>query len=265
MHKADAEVNIIELWAELKNRKVWIVGLSIISSIVAALATSLVAPKWYAEGIIQIGQVRNEFPIESKESVIQRIKSRSFQNEVVRRANVKSDSDAERRRFRYSIEASALANSSLIRVTSESYSAEHARALLAGAWEMVRDKHHQMLRPHIQLLARHRDELRAQIERIKSARRSISKREGVGQQAPFATYLDLQTIKELQSLEEQHMALEQQLTPFFLRETSLLADPTVELIAPGRLRNAIYGGLGGFVVSVFVVIFLYGSRSLRKN
>lgn len=267
--KDDAdEITFAGLWQILVRYRVLIFGFPTIFILVAILRFFWAAPQWEGSMIVQIGQVDEARFIEPRERVKERLKTRSFQDLVLKNGGLSPEKNGDvAALFSRSLHIKALDDPALISVRLRAGSQSAASQLTLSTFEVLRQAHEQMLGSHAAPLQAELDRLNARIASFPAA--AGTSKEPIDSQRQrsltdlFHVYVSIERSNELRALGQEKLLLQRQLNPLFTFPTRLLEQPHVGTrpVSPNLWLESVLAALAGLFLAFFLAFIL----SLRNR
>lgn len=283
----DEEISLFDLWQKLQYGWRYVVGGAVIGLLGAALAITLIPPKYEAMAVVQVGQLGQfkfaplgqveqlpSLPVEPATQAVERMKTPAFQLSVAERLGSQTWIDALQRSsnaatanlspqvVKATIGQGAL---SLIELKATSDSAENAKKIADAAVFELAQRHSEIAKPMIEKM---RLDLTIAKEKLASAEKEL---EGLNKlvanamvkddrftQLSLMTSLRVQKEAELFSQRQMVIALETALNapatqPAKAIEAVFATDTPVSPKKGLLLALGLVGGLFAGVISVFFV------------
>jgi hypothetical protein len=290
--EADLGISVSDFIDELL-AKWWLVLSLLALGLALGVATALVLPKrWDAVALVQIGQVgqltpiSNEpgnsnqppsltFPIESSARAAERVRDRAFLKELLEFQKLPTGDDWDRspeaRLIRDSLRVSVPRATELLEIHVSGYSPEVARSNAAAVLSVLGRAHLRIMEPSlVRLKSQHQtvqSELaesikeRARLEELFSALRGASKQRDRVSESVLTGFLISLKQREIQTLTERKLHIEEQLSPGRTFQTASLTAIFVPARPsfPSRLIFGLAGG-GIALIGAFAWILLRRSR-----
>lgn len=221
----DDELSLFDLIAFVRQNIVVILGGALIGGLLGIALAFVLPAQWEASALVRIGQLGNVgdvgSPIEPPLQLVDRIKNKSFQNDVLTRLGLKNgDYDAKAKLFRDTLKVK-LEKSELINLTFRGTSSNEVKQQMKAVINELKSIHAKMSAPSIsrwqQELASTELELKRASEESERLAKSLnatnSSNEHVFSQAALVGNLLIAREGELRSLRERKRMLEEQLSP----------------------------------------------------
>lgn len=274
----DDELSLLDLVAFVRRNIRILLGGSLIGGALGlGIAFSLHA-QWEAIALIRIGQLGNVgnvgnvgSPVEPPLQLVDRIKNKSFQKEVLKRLRMSvDDHNVDVKCFHDSLKVK-LEKSELINLKLEAGSADEAKLKMNAVVNELKEIHKKMSSPTITRLQQELVTIDLELshasvesERLrKSLEASNSQNEITFSQAALVSNLLLAREGELRGLRDRKRVLEEQLSPERTFSTDIFGrvEVSTEPVFPKKLLFAAAGLLLGLILSVLLTL---RHVSLRK-
>lgn len=147
------EVSLIDLVAFVKRNGFTLISGAILGGILGLIIAFSIAPQWEATALLRVGQLGSTgSAIEPSLQVVDRIKNKSFQNDVLKNLGLSTrEDDGAANGFRGALKVK-LEKSDLIALSIRGSSQSEAKNNLSAVIAEVKKIHSQMLRPSIKRL-----------------------------------------------------------------------------------------------------------------
>ncbi|MDP2230701.1 Wzz/FepE/Etk N-terminal domain-containing protein [Methylotenera sp.] len=224
----DDELSLLDLVAFMQRNFYVLLGGALLGAVLGVVIAFVLPAQWEASALVRVGQLGNVgnvgnvgSPIEPPLQLVDRIKNKSFQNDVLTRLGLKNgDYDVKAKLFRDTLKVK-LEKSELISLTLKGTSSNEVKQQMNAVIIELKSIHAKMSAPSIsrwqQELASTELELKRaseETERLaKSLNESNSLNERVFSQAALVSNLLIARESELRSLRERKRMLEEQLSP----------------------------------------------------
>ena len=149
----DDEVSLIDLVAFVKRNVLTLISGAILGGILGLVIAFSIAPQWEATALLRVGQLGSTgSAIEPSLQVVDRIKNKSFQNDVLKNLGLSSPEDDDTANsFRDSLKVK-LEKSDFIALSIRGSSQSEAKKNLDAVIAEVKQIHSQMLTPVLSLI-----------------------------------------------------------------------------------------------------------------
>jgi capsular polysaccharide biosynthesis protein len=266
------DFSLKDLWHVLISQKKWLIGLPFICVFLAVVGVFLSKPKWEATAVIQIGQVgqsgvgQGSQLIEPPVRAIERMKMKSFEDDVLTRLKISSEEgNPMASLFRSTLALKALGTTDLIQVKIRAHSREQAQSWANAVVDRLKDVHERLAQPTIDRLRKQQAELKKQMLIIEEERSSllriVSKSSETSGDSRFSANLLLSNLllqknAELRDFEMRRLAADEQLTSVRTYPTSLIDRIYVpeKPASPKKLLVVILAAVLGFILGVIVAL-----------
>lgn len=270
------EISLLEIWQVLVRQKKWVIGIPVLALIAAAAVSVLIPPVWEATLVGQVGQVGQQL-IEPVARVVERIKQKPFQSEVLTSAGITNDeANSKANLYRDSIKVQMLPNTDLIEIKVRGYSREEAKRNAEATLDRLAKLHEPLAKPSIQRLTQQMERVKQKINELQEARESLKNPQPHKSKADsgnrfmgsiIQTNLLVQTAGELRNLEQLELSYEEQLSPLRTYPTSRIDSTYVseKPVAPKKGLIVVLSGVLGLMVGIFAAFVLNAiqARKLR--
>jgi capsular polysaccharide biosynthesis protein len=276
---AEQDPAFLQFWHLIVRRRAWVLATLALSVLTALVAIQIIEPSWEAKAIVQVGQtgqlepdVRPPQLIESTPRVVERLKSRSFQDGVLTSIELRADAQSNAADlFRATLRVAAIPNADLIEITVRGYSREEAKQFAEGLVTRLKAKHIELARPTVakledQLSAVKRDAtgVREQLEQS-SRLGELSKRERGAEYVArnlLAKNVVVALEERIRTLNTKRLILEEQLSPTRTFPTDLLEPIYVpnDPVAPRKLLTLVLATVGGTLAGILLAFVIDGIR-----
>lgn len=259
------EINLRDLWRVLVKHKKWVLGIPVLSVLIAFISVSLTKPVWEASAAIQGGQV-NQVSIEPAARSIERMRLKTFGDAVLTELKISLDEDnPQARLYRNSLKLKVLGGTDLIRLQVRAYSRQEAISGIEATVNQLRKIHQQMAEPSLSLLRQQLTKLKKDIQQVQEERDrlidNLRLKEGPGYR--FADKIALSQLlhskdAELRRFEDRRFALEEQLGPGRTYATSLLDRVYAgeKPVSPQKLLVLVLSAVAGLLIGILIAFLL---------
>jgi LPS O-antigen subunit length determinant protein (WzzB/FepE family) len=271
----DDEIRFIDIWRILLRQKKWVIGLALITGLLAVGFVLLAKPKWEASAVVQVGQVGQTgvglaaTAIESAQRALQRMKQESFEDDVLQRLKISLEvDDPFAKLYRSSIKVKLLPNTDLIELKVRGYSREDAAKYAEATLARLREAHQRIAQPSVErlkfVLSDVTNQLReAEKESTALAANSALKRQ-VGPGNRFAEnvlFANILVLKgaEIRDFQQRKRVLEEQLSPVRTYPTSFI-DAVHVPVEPAFPKKVVT-----VVAAIVMGLFLGGIAALMAD
>lgn len=264
----DDELSLLDLIAYIQKNFRTLLGGALVGSVFGlGIAFSLPA-QWEASALVRIGQLGNVgnvgSPIEPPLQLVDRIKNKSFQKDVLTRLRMSADdNNYDVKCFHKSLQVK-LEKSELINLKLEAGSADEAKLKMNAVVNQLKDIHKKMSSPTISRLQQELAMIDLELshasvesERLrKSLEASNSQSERTFSQAALVSNLLLARENELRAFRDRKRILEESLSPERTFSTDVLGRVEVssEPVFPKKPLFAVAGLLLGLLLSVLLTL-----------
>lgn len=259
------EITLLDLWHTLVRRKWLVLGVSILSAVVAAVTVTLMQPQWEATATIQIGAVGQPGQIIEPPAVaVARMKLKSFEDAVLANLVPTGQKTPEARLYRRSLKVRVISDTNLIELKVRGYSPASALRSADRTIDYLRKVHQKMSTPAVLRITQLLAQTKREIDQIKAEREKVVNvagvKDGAVAQTGFMENIILANIMiqrntELRALELAKIGYEEQLDPMSTYPTGHLEKISVseEPVAPQKdvviLLAAVLGLLLGVMAA----------------
>lgn len=274
------EISLLEIWQVLVRQKKWVLGIPALALIVAAAVSALIPPVWEATLVGQIGQIGQigqvgQQLIEPVARVVERIKQKTFQSEVLVSMGIpKDEENSKGKLYRDSIKAQILPNTDLIEIKVRGHSREEAKRNAEATLDRLSKLHKELAQPTIQRLTQQMErvkqqinELREERESLKNTRQDKSKTDSGGRfmESIIQANILIQRDGELRNLEQLKLSYEEQLSPLRTYPTARIDSTYVSEnpVAPKKGLIVVLSGVLGLMAGIFAA-FVLNAIQARK-
>lgn len=261
------EITLLDLWQTLVRRKGWVLGIGILTTIIATAAVSLMRPQWEATATIQIGAVgRPGQIIEPPAVAVARMKLKSFEDAVLASLLSKDQKSPEATLYRRSLNVSVIPDTNLIALKVRAYSPEDALRSADRTIDYLRKVHQRMSVPAVLRITQLLGQTQREISQIKAEREKMVNIAGV-KDRPVARMGFMENIilanimvqrnTELRALELAKIRYEEQLDPMSTYPTGYLEKISVseEPVAPKKGVVIVLAAILGLLLGVMAAFF----------
>lgn len=280
----DNELNLLELVAFIKQNFRILLGGALIGSLLGLAMTFIYPTEWEASALVRIGRLGNVESggnsIEPALQLVDRIKSKSFQNEVLKELGISiTEGNTKAEMFRDTLKVK-LEKSELINLTLRSTSPDEAKQHIAAIIHDLKNIHERMSTPTLnrwqQELASIEEELkRASTESERLTKSLASPAEAVSENS-FSQSVLLSNILiaregELRNFRERKRILEEQLSPERSFATNVLGriEVSTKPVFPKKslfvIVGLVVGLLLGGLLSMLKSIGCQKNSSIKSN
>jgi uncharacterized protein involved in exopolysaccharide biosynthesis len=273
----DDELSLLDLVAFMQRNFYALLGGALLGAVLGVVIAFVLPAQWQASALVRVGQLGSVVnvgsPIEPHLQLVDRIKNRSFQNDVLTRLGQKNgDDDVKAKLFRETLGVK-LEKSDLISLTLKGTSSNEVKQQMNAVIIELNSIHAKTSAPSIsrwqQELASTELELKRasdEIEKLaKSLNGSNSLSERVFSQAALVNSLLIARGSELRSFGERKRILEEQLSPERTFATSVLGQIVVSErpVFPKKLPF----GLAGLFLGLLSALLWCAMKSMivRKS
>lgn len=257
-------INLRDLWRVLVKHKKWVLGIPVLSVLIAFISVSLMKPVWEASAAIQGGRV-NQVSIEPAARSIERMKLKTFGDAVLTELKISLDEDnPQARLYRNSLNLKVLGSTDLIRLQVRAYSRQEAISGIEATVNQLRKIHQQMAESSLSLLRQQLAKLKKDIQQVQEERDGLDNlrlKEGPGYR--FTDKITLSQMlhsknAELRGFEDRRFALEEQLGPGRTYATSLLDRVYAgeKPVPPQKLLVLVLSAVAGLLIGMLVAFLL---------
>lgn len=272
----DDEVSLIDLVAFVKRNLFILISGAILGCILGLGVAYAVAPQWEATALLRIGQLGNAGnagnAIEPTLQVVDRIKNRSFQNDVLKNLGLStSENDKLAKKFRDTLKVK-LEKSDLVNLAIRGSSPETAKQNMSAIINEIESIHNKMLEPTVhrwqqELASIHLelDQANAKQERLE---KSLNGQTGSFNDKNFSQAALLSNIllareAEFKNLRDRKRMLEEQLSPARTFSTKVIGRVEVSE-DPAYPKKPLFAALGLFF-GLLIALFWSVLQSSIKN
>ncbi|HUX65241.1 Wzz/FepE/Etk N-terminal domain-containing protein [Sulfuricella sp.] len=271
------EISLLEIWQVLVRQKKWVIGIPVLALIAAAAVSALIPPVWEATLVGQIGQIGQvgQQLIEPVARVVERIKQKPFQGEVLVSMGIpKDEENSKGKLYRDSIKVQILPNTDLIEIKVRGYSREEAKRNAEATIGRLSKLHEELAQPTIQRLTQQMERLKQQINESREERESLkntqpnkSKTDSGGRfmESIIQANILVQRDGELRNLEQLKLSYEEQLSPLRTYPTARIDSTYVseKPVAPKKGLIVVLSGVLGLMAGIFAA-FVLNAIQARK-
>lgn len=275
----DDQLSLIDLAAFARRNYRVILGGALIGAVLGLCIALLLPAEWEASALVRVGQSGNTDKtlnsiepvlIEPALQVVDRIKNRSFQNNVIKKIGLPQDEDDDKNKLFRSTLKVKLEKSDLISINIRSLSADSAKLHLSTVVDELKSIHTKMLAPTInrwhQELAAIQFELKRSsidLERLTKSLdgRSESLNPSSFAQAALVSNIMIAREEELRDFRDRKLILEEMLSPERTFVTSVIGEIEVsnKAVFPKKSLFAMAGLLIGlFLAALFSMLRTIG-------
>lgn len=277
--KINEEITLLEMIKLILNHFYKLVGSAFLGGILGLVIAVMIPAKWEAGALIRVGQFGSSNGIKGSEieptlQVVDRIKSKSFQNDVLKNLGISTDeSDDEANDFRDALKVK-LEKSDLIALSIRCDSPEKAKKNLSAVIAEVKQAHKQLLTPtldrlNLELASIEQDLKKASAESERLVKsldgRTDSLNDKSFSQAALLSNILLTRESELRNLRERKREIEDILSPertFVTREIGRI-EVADKPAFPKKSLFSIFGSFIGLLLTVLWI--LLNSDSSKSN
>lgn len=259
----DDEVSLIDLVAFVKRNLFILISSAILGCILGLGVAYAVAPQWEATALLRVGQLANAGnAIEPTLQVVDRIKNRSFQNDVLKNLGLsRSENNDLAKNFRNTLKVK-LEKSDLVNLAIRGSSPETAKQNMSAIINEIESIHNKMLEPTVhrwqQELASVQSELDEANAKQERLEKSLNGQNGSLNDKNFSQAALLSSIllareSEFKSLRDRKLMLEEQLSPTRTYSTKVIGRVEVseDPAYPKKPLFAVLGLFFGLLIALF--------------
>ena len=270
----DSQLSLLDLVAFARRNYRVILGGAFIGAVLGLGIALLLPAQWEASALVRVGQLGNAGnagnagnPIEPALQVVDRIKNKSFQNEVMKKIGLPQDeNDDKNNLFRNTLKVK-LEKSDLISINIRSLSADNAKLHLSAVVDELKSIHTKMLAPttnrwHQELSTIQLELKRSSIdlERLTKSLdgRSESLNPSSFAQAALVSNIMIAREEELRNFRDRKLILEEMLSPERTFVTSVIGQIEVS-------NKSVFPKKSLFVLAGLVLGLLLGALIVMTN
>jgi capsular polysaccharide biosynthesis protein len=262
----EVEISLADMWVTVKRHK-WIVLIApVVCGIAAYILVSFVmAPKWQASAILQIGRVGGEKPVEPVANVIARMQHPSFAAGVTNRGDFKpGDLPTAKAIYRGSFKVNKIKDAELIEFSVQGYSPTMARNLASHTVSYLQKTHDEMMSASVTRINAQIQTTDEEIQKLKLAmdllRKQLQgKHDWNSYNATLAATVLEDEAKELRGLTQRKLLLTEQLGPSSTFSTQIIGEVSVSENPVSPKKLSIVGM--ALLLGLFGGIFLAFARN----
>ncbi|MDO9366087.1 MAG: Wzz/FepE/Etk N-terminal domain-containing protein [Methylotenera sp.] len=273
----DDELSLLDLVAFVRRNFSILLATTLIGGVLGGVIAFSVSPQWEASALVRVGQLGNVgnignvgnvgnvgSPIELPLQLVDRIKSKSFQNDVLKRLGLANgDDDATAKLFRETLKVK-LEKSELLRLALRGASADAVKSHLSAVVNELKEMHGRMSAPTINRLQQELATIELELKRASLESERLRKSlDGAGltsekilSQAALVGNLLLAREGELHAFRERKRAIEEQLSLERTFPTDVLGriEVSSEPVFPKKSLFIVVGLFIGLFLGVFVTV-----------
>jgi LPS O-antigen subunit length determinant protein (WzzB/FepE family) len=265
----DSQLSLLDLVAFTRRNCRVIFGGAFIGAILGLGVALLLPAEWEASALVRVGQFGNASssgnPIEPALQVVDRIKNKSFQNEVMKKIGLSLDEDDDKNElFRKTLKVK-LEKSDLISINIRSLSADSAKFQLSTVVDELKSIHTRMLAPTINRWHQELDTIQLELKRssidLERLTKSLDGRSESLNPSSFAQAALVSNImiareEELRNFRDRKLILEEMLSPERTFVTSVIGQIEVsnKAVYPKKQLFVLAGLLLGLLLGAVFVI-----------
>jgi len=258
----DDELSLLDLVAFIRRNVRILLGGALIGGVLGLTIAFTLPAEWEASAVIRIGQFGNSGnpgnpgnPIEPPLQAVDRIKNKSFQDDVLKQFEISTDqNDAKVRIFRDSLKG-RLEKSELISLTLRGWSADEASQHMSAVINELKNIHTRMSAPTISRWHQELESIELELKQASNEAERLAKSLGVRSnflnernfsQAVLASNILIAREGELRSFRDRKRMLEEQLSPERTFATDVLGrvEVSTEPVFP---KKSLFAEAGLFV------------------
>ena len=264
-HISDDELTIIDVFKFLRvNFRFFSIG-AILGCVIGLGVAYAVTPQWEATALLRIEQLGNAGnagnAIEPTLQVVDRIKNRSFQNDVLKKLGLSTSENDKLAKYFINTLKVKLEKSDLVNLAIRGSSPENAKRNMSAIINEIESIHNKMLEPTVhrwqQELASIQSELDQANARQERLEKSLNRQAGSFNDKNFSQAALLSNIlltreAEFKSLRDRKRILEEQLSPARTFSTKVIGRVEVseDSVFPSKPVFSLVGLLLGLLFSV---------------
>lgn len=259
----DDELSLLDLVAFVRRNARTLLATTLIGAVLGGVIAFSVSPQWEASALVRIGQLGNVgSPIEPPLQLVDRIKSKSFQNDVLKRLGL-ANGDYDAKMFRDTLKVK-LEKSVLISLALRDMSADAVKLHMSAVINELKEIHSRMSAPTINRLQQELAMIELELKRASVESERLEKSlDGAGSvsektfsQAVLVSNLLLVREGELRAFRERKRALEEQLSVERTFPTDVLGRVEIlsEPVFPKKSLFIVAGLFIGLFIGVFVSV-----------
>lgn len=274
---AEEDLRLSDVWRMIVAGRRWVIGVPLVTVIVALIYVHLSDPQWESSAVVQVGQVgqaevgKVTALVEAPPRAIERTKLPAFQDNVLTSIGIDAaEDDPKARLYRDSLRLRQPPGTDLIELKLRAYSRDEARQLAEATVEQLRKGHDKLALPSIDFLRQQFDDVTRQLERAQKEREFLASQIASGKDidarnrfAESALLGQMITMRdeEVRQLRERRLMLEERLGPVRTYATSLIEDVHVGTrpVFPRPALAVLLAATGGLLAGVSIALAV-GSR-----
>lgn len=274
---AEEDLRLSDVWRMIVAGRRWVIGVPLVTALVALIYVYLSDPQWESSAVVQIGQVgqaeigKVTALVEVPARAIERTKLPAFQDNVLTSIGIDTaEDDPKARLYRGSLQLRQPPGTDLIELKLRAYSRDEARRLAEATVEQLRKSHDKLALPSIDFLRQQFDDVTHQLERAQKEHEFLASQIASGKDidarnrfAESALLGQMITKRDevVRQLRERRLMLEERLGPVRTYPTSLIEDVHVgtQPVFPRPALAALLAATGGLLAGISIALAV-GSR-----
>lgn len=273
----DDEVSLIDLVAFVKRNLFILISGAILGCILGLGVAYAVAPQWEATALLRVGQFGNAGnagnAIEPTLQVVDRIKNRSFQNDVLKNLGPStSENDKLAKKFRDTLKVK-LEKSDLVNLAIRGSTPETAKQNMSAIINEIASIHNKMLEPTVHRWQQELASIQLELDQANAKQERLEKSLN-GQtgslndknfsQAALLSSILLAREVEFKSLRDRKRMLEEQLSPARTFSTKVIGRVEVSE-DPAYPKKPLFAALGLFFGLLIALFWSVLQSSIRNK
>lgn len=270
------EIYLIDLWRTVVREWKWFLGTLLLIMMVTMAYTQVARPQWEAMAWIRIGRMggapMGQDPlVEPLASVLERLKLRSFQDQVLKRLDIPLDSPVAAL-YRQSLRLEPLPYAGpMVQIQVRARSARQADRLAQATVDHLQAIHRQLEAAPLKIARDRLDELQADVHRAEAERDRLQHAlQAAGTDSRgllLVSALLTQRTSEIGDLQRSRSELAERLSGAYTFETSLAWPIYVpdKQVFPNRLLLGAAGLLAGLLLGVLAAVLRSAVRRTRAS
>ncbi|URL57980.1 chain-length determining protein [Luteibacter flocculans] len=268
----DDEIYLIDMWRIVTHEWRWFVGVAALVLLVTFAWLHTARSQWEATAWIQVGQVGaapsgQDPKIEAFSRALERLDTRTFRDEVLRRVGVPLDAP-EAVLYRRSMKVEPMPYANLMKVRLRAYSAEDAKQLASATADTLHGLHARIGAVPMALARERMVELDRDLGEAQADRERLShEAKGNGAEAALAGVALASRNEDIRALEQIRSDLANRLLPNYTFETSMPWPVSVpdDRVFPNTALTAGLGGLAALFLASLAAVARHALRSRPRR
>lgn len=268
----DDEIYLIDMWRIVTREWRWFVGVAALVLLATFAWLHTARSQWEATAWIQVGQVGaapsgQDPKIEAFSRALERLDTRTFRDEVLRRVGVPLDTP-EAVLYRRSMKVEPMPYANLMKVRLRAYSAEDAKQLASATADTLHGLHARIGAVPLALARERMVELDRDLRDAQADRERLAhEAAGSGAEAALAGVALASRNEDIRALEQVRSDLATRLLPNYTFETSMPWPVNVpdDRVFPNVPLTAGLGGLAALFLASLAAVARHALRAPQRR